>query len=461
MKSPRLAGTVATWCLLACAAFAAPPDDATLFRVFLKDGSSLVSYGEIARVEDRVIFSMPTASTPNPPLHLINIAADRVDWDRTNRYAASARATRYLATQAENDYTVLSSQVAAALNLVAFQTEPTRRLAIVAEARKTLAEWPRNHYNYRDAEVRQMLGMLDEAIADLRAATARGRFDLDLVAFAGPPVSTEPLLPTPTPQEAIQQTLIAARMSESSAERTSLLDAALVGLDRDKEGLPAEWVEATRAETAAAIATELRLDKAYQTLTTRMMKLAERRARVADVRAIERVIASIRQQDRELGGSRQEAVNALIAAVEEKLDAARRLRLARDRWALRAPELRRYGYAITEPLDLFARLGPSLDDIKSLAGSSPSALAQIDRLVRRIVRLSAAIVPPEEITTAHALLVSAAQLAENAAHIRREAILANSIERAWDASSAAAGALMLGARAKTEIQLALRLPQLQ
>ena len=36
-------------------------DDPTVFRVFLKDGLSLVSYGEFARVNDRIVFSMPTS----------------------------------------------------------------------------------------------------------------------------------------------------------------------------------------------------------------------------------------------------------------------------------------------------------------------------------------------------------------------------------------------------------------
>ena len=49
---------------------------------------------------------------------------------------------------------------------------PARRLAIVEGARKTLAEWPQTHFNYRVAEVRQMFSMLDETIADLRAAPA-------------------------------------------------------------------------------------------------------------------------------------------------------------------------------------------------------------------------------------------------------------------------------------------------
>ena len=41
---------------------------------------------------------------------------------------------------------------------------------------------------------------------------ARSRFDLSLVAVVEPPTEREPLLPPPTPQEAIEQTLLAARL---------------------------------------------------------------------------------------------------------------------------------------------------------------------------------------------------------------------------------------------------------
>ncbi|PYR28802.1 MAG: hypothetical protein DMF92_13280, partial [Acidobacteria bacterium] len=171
-------------------------------------------------------------------------------------------------------------------------------------------------------------------------------------------------------------------------------------------------------------------------------------ARLADVRGLEQMIAQIYQRDAALGGGRPDVVNALIAAVQDKLDAARRLRLARDRWALRAPEIRKYWIDISAPFDLFTRLKPSLEDIKLLAGSSPASLAAIDRVVARIVKTASTIAPPEELSAAHALLVSAAQLADNAARIP------------WDASSAAAGALMLGERARSDIQALLRRPEL-
>src|SRR5471030_985556 len=232
MHSRRVVGAFVV-CLLASFCVAAAADDATLMRVFLNDGTSLVSYGELARVGDRVVFSMPTASMPNPPLHLINLPADRINWNRTNRYANSARAAHYIETQADIDFAALSNQVAQSLNAVALTTDPARRLAIVETARRSLATWPQDHYNYRRGEVQQLLSLLDEAVADLRAARGEQRFALALFAYSDQPIATEPLLPAPTPQEAIEQVLTVARVVDSPAERTALLSVALDGLERD------------------------------------------------------------------------------------------------------------------------------------------------------------------------------------------------------------------------------------
>ena len=246
-----------------------------------------------------------------------------------------------------------------------------------------------------------------------------------------------------------------------SAERTSLLATAVAAIDRERPVLPGDWAVATRAEAQAEIAKELTLDRAYQSLTTRMMLLANHRAQQADVRGLERIVQTIYDRDATMGGKRPDAVNSLIDAVQAKLDAAQRLQLARDRYALRLPELTRYRVAIRTPMDLFAQLGPALESVKALSGSGPATLDAIQRTVSEILALASAIAPPEELVAAHALLISAVQLAGNAAKIRREATLASDMTRAWDASSAAAGALMLGARARSDIQSLLRLPQLR
>lgn len=439
----------------------AADENATLLRVFLLDGTSLVSYGEPARVGDRVVFSMPTGALPNPPLHLVNLPTSRVDWAKTDRYAAAARAAHYLSGQAEQDYAALSGRLAQTLNDVAATTDPAQRLAIVERARRALADWPQSHYNYRRDEVRGMVAMLDEAIADLRAAQGASRFDIALEAFSEAPAIVEPLLPPPTLRESIEQTLNAALAVDNPVERTSLLSSALASIDSGKDELSPDWVLATRTSIQAKIRAEVRVDRSYRRLTTGMLGLAETRARMGDVRGVQRLIAAIHRRDSELGGRRPDAVAALVAAVEEKLDATRRLRLARDRWELRLPVLREYGVAIREPFALFTALKPALEDIKSLAGSSPASLAMLERSTARLTKLMAAIAAPEELTAAHAQMVSAVQLASNAAAARREATLANDMDRAWNASSAAAGALMLGTRARADILELLRPPRLR
>jgi len=273
---------VATLCLLTARQSDAA-DAATLLRVFLRDGTSLLSYGEFARVADRVVFSMPIDSTEDPPLQLIDIPADRVDWARTDRYADTARAARYTATQGESDYVALNNAVSRALNGVAFTPDPARRLAIVEEARKTLAEWPATHFHYRIGDVRQMLGMLDEAIADLRATAGGSRFDLSLVAVADPVPPIEPLLPPPTPVETIEQLVAASQLSESAAERQSIQSVVLARLDRDASSLPREWAAATRATISAAIDADVRIERSYQAMIRRSIRQAQALACFGDV----------------------------------------------------------------------------------------------------------------------------------------------------------------------------------
>lgn len=461
MNSRTLSSWLAAALLLVRCTPAVAADDVTLLRIFLADGSALVSYGEPARIGDRVVFSMPTAATPDPPLHLVDLAAARVDWKRTDAYSEAARAEHYLATQAELDYSALSLRVTQALNQLTETDDAARRLMIAENARKMLAAWPQAHYNYRLNEVRQMLLLLDEAIADLRAAAGDGRFDLSLTAFADPPPTGEALVPPPTAKDTIEQVLVAARIADSASERTALLETALTSLDRDAATLPSEWLVTTRAATRAQFETERRTDRAYQSLTARIMVQADRQARAADVGGLVRLVDRVRLGDRELGEQRPDTVAALIAAVQARLDAARRLQLARDRWTLRAPEFRKYHAAIRVPLDSFARIEPALEQIKSLAGSSPSSLMMIESAVSEILNQARGIAPPPEFRAAQALLVSAVQLAASAGQIRREATLAEDIARAWDASSAAAGALMLGARARTDIQSLMRPPELR
>jgi len=463
--SRRLCSVAGVALAFALTAFARPAaaagDDATLLRVFLRDGKTLVSYGELARVGDRVIFSMPTGPLPNPPLHLVNLPAEWIDWDKTDSYAAAARADQYAKGQADRDYAALSGQLAQTLTDVAAAPDASQRLAIVEQARQALAAWPAAAFNYKAAEVQQMVGMLDEAIADLRVASGTGRFNLMLEAHTEPTPPALPLMPAPTLQESIEQLLTAARLVDNAVERASLLSTALSRIESDKELLPSSWLAATRDSIVERLTAEARIDQSYRVMSSGILQMAEQRARRADVRGLMLLIDRIRLRDRELGGARPEAVGSLLAAVDEKLDAARRLRLARDRYELRLPLLAEYGAAIKTPIALFTQIRPSLEAIKELSGSSRTALEFLDQGTARMLKMVGEIVPPEELGAAHALFVSAVQMASNAAMTRRRASLANNMDLAWSASSAAAGALMLGARARTDILELLRPPQLR
>jgi hypothetical protein len=139
------------------AAYAA---EATLFRLFLLDGSVLVSYGEFARVDDRVIFSMPVGGRPDEPrLQVATVRATLVDWPRTDRYAASTRYQRYAQTRGEEDFHILSNEVALALNDIALSSNRQSALALAEKVRRSVAEWPQAHYGLsRQRRSRDRLG---------------------------------------------------------------------------------------------------------------------------------------------------------------------------------------------------------------------------------------------------------------------------------------------------------------
>ncbi|RPJ85762.1 MAG: hypothetical protein EHM13_00120, partial [Acidobacteria bacterium] len=115
------------------------------FRVFLTDGTSLISFGEYARVGDRLVFSAPVGTGQDAPLQLITLPIASVDLARTESYSDTVRYHRYAATRGEADYARLSADVASAIDQMAKANDPARRLEIAEAARRAVADWPRNH----------------------------------------------------------------------------------------------------------------------------------------------------------------------------------------------------------------------------------------------------------------------------------------------------------------------------
>lgn len=433
---------------------------AVLLRVFLTDGTHLASYGEWARLDDRVIFSVPLdPAAPAPDLHIVTLPADQVDWTRTERYAEAARASHYATTRGESDFAYFSAEIARVLNDIALLPDAASRLSTAQRARQALTDWPRRHYGYRAREVREMIGLLDEVIAELRIAAGEDRFDLALVSD-GPPIPDVELLPPPSQGEVAEQLLLASRLAATPAERQSLLQTLLGVLDRAVELLPEALASRLRGEASTVLAEERRLEREYGALRTSTLTAAQRHAARADVRSLERLRASVRRDDERLGRQRPESVAVLLAAVDTQLDAARRLRLAQDQWRMQIGGVRAYRRSVSSALDALHGATASLEDIRAQAGPTPRVLQTLQaRLAREGTRLTA-LTPPTAVAPVHALLRSAWDLAASAVRLRLDAISTASLEQASHASAAAAGALMLVVRARSDLDAALKPPSL-
>jgi hypothetical protein len=444
--------------ILACTS-AAAAGEATLFRIFLRDGGVLVSYGEFSRVEDRVIFSMPVGGGPSDPrLQVVWVSADAIDWPRTERYAASARYQHYAQTKGEADFQALNDEVARVLNEIAVTTDRARAMELASKARAALATWPLTHQGYRQDDVREIVSLIDEAIAGLRAAEGRTSFELSLVASV-PTVELEPMLGMPAPAEQLDQVIKLAGLTSQPSERLALLQTARAMLD-EAGSVVIPNVEALRESLEIRIKGELDVERRYAELSRRLVRDSSREAARARVAGVERVLARIDREDVKLGRRRPDVVMALRATVAANLEAARVLRLRRDQWRLRQAVYQDYQRLVGSQLMGLVKARGSLEAIRRLDGPKLSTLQALQsRLSGGAERLERLRVP-DELRGTHDLVVGAWRFAENAARQRVDAVSSGNLGRAWEASSAAAGALMMLTRAQQNIRELLELPRL-
>ena len=434
-------------------------EDVVSLRVFLRDGTAVATYGQFARVGDRVIFSMVVGDGDAARLQVVNLPISGVDLEKTEQYATAVRAAQYAATSGEADYAVLTAGVAKALSRAAATPNVFERLQIIEEGRGIVATWSRDHFAYRASDVRQILALLDETVSDLRAEAGVHQFDLNLVASVEPP--PPPVLARPTPAEAIEQVLRVARASDIAADRVALMQAAVHVLEKPSPGLSRDWVKRTRDAANRALEAEMQIDRAYRDLARTAVARSLMAASRADPQGVEEVRDEVRQRDQRLGGKRPDEMTALLGTLETHLDAARGLRLARDRWRLDLPVLSNYEKLLRSPVRQLAGTAASLDAIKQLSGPDPDVLAKLrDRLVRTN-QVMTRITPPDGARTAHATLTSSGQLALCAVETRLRAIQTGDLQVAWDASSAATGAMMLLAEGRAQLLAVLRPPELK
>ena len=433
---------------------ASPP----LYRVFLSDGTSLSSFGEWARVDDRLIFSMPLTPAPGPAdLHLVSLPVERIDVVRTERYADAVRASHYAVHRGEADFARLSNEVARALNQVALIADPMQRLATAERARRALADWPGAHYGYRAQEVSEILGVLDEVISGLRASAGGPRYELSFTTRTPEPPG-ETLLPAPDESQVIDDLMAASIVVSSPAEKVSLLQTVVGLLDRAVGLLPEAVATRIRATALGGIAEEQRIDSLYTRLRTSTLESATRLSNRADVRGIERLRKTVREQDVKLGAKRPDDVAALVATLDSHLDAAHRLRLQHDQWLTRIDGFRAYKRATVSAVTSLVQAENSFDDIRTMSGPTPQRLRVLSQRLGSEGRRLALVEPPKELAGVHAVLRSAYELAESAIQLRRDAIDATDMDLARQASSAASGAMLLLSRARADLEAAMQSP---
>ena len=445
----RIAALLCAALLLPSAVFGQTAASRVLFRVFLSDGRVLSSYGEWSRIDDRVIFSMPTQLSRDPiELHLVTIASRHVDWPRTELYAESVRAAAYGASRGDADFNAFSSEVAKVLNDVAKIKDPASRLETAERARQKLADWPAAHYGYRNTEVRDALGVLDEVIAQMRVSAGMTRFDLSLSKNAPLPEPPPPPLPPPTDAELAEQFVAAASIAEEPAERISLLQTVMRLIDRAIGILPPEWAARMRTTVGGDLDRERKIEKSYAELRTRTLEEAARLALKGRSSDLEKLRDKVKAEDQRLGGQRAGEISALLTTIDLEAASAIAYRDAKREYDRRAPAFRKYRRSTNAAFSVFKDATVALEQVKSMNGPPVNSLEPLTKRLARANKGFRKVTAPDELAANHAVIASAWELADSAFRLRAEAISSNSIDVAQRASSAAAGALMLYQRAR-------------
>jgi hypothetical protein len=430
-------------------------DAGAVFRVFLKNGQALPSYGESAIVGDRIVFTLLVgASDARPTVQLMSLPADRVDLARTRRYADTMRARHYAATRGEVDYAAMTQDVQRTLSQLTSIQEPKKRLELAQQARARLLDWAAGTYGYRGAEVRELTGLLDDVIAELRAAAGERQFAVEL--RSGPAeIAPEPILAVPTLAESIGLALEAARAADGEAERLAILRAAQALAA--SSGVPGELSIALKRELDA----EANAAVAYSALFSSVRTQAEEARKRADVRGIENAIAALKSADRDLGARRPQGVEALLSELGALLESTRTHRAALDRYARVRGSLLQYERTVRPVMSGLDGATPLLNAIR---GMKYTAYERLERMTGRLTAFRATletIAAPDDLADVHATLDSALKMAAYAVARRRLAvsIMSEVIDR--EASSAAAGALMLSGLAREQLVARLYPPKIK
>lgn len=439
-------------------------DAESWYRVFLTDGQVVTALGEFTRVDDTVVLQVPLGpigSGALPETRAVTIPADDVDWPRTEAYRDAIRRARFEQAGGARAYAAFTEEVAATVRDVALLPDPLERIHRLETARAQLAQWPAAHHGYRSDEVAQALSVIDDLLNGMRAAAGQQTFSLALTAAPAAPstgVST-PLLPPPTLQDVIAQALGLAPRVADAGERLLLLESAAALLAK-ADAVDPKWAREARGRVRREIGQERRVSRAYDKLRTWMLGRMNRLLAAADVRGLMTLRTEVERRDARLDRKRPAEVASLLATLDARLDQARRQRLLLERWLERRPVLEAYAGAVGRHLATGLPLARALEEIKALAGPDPVVLTQAEGQLAGTRAESGMLVVPEEARAIQQVWIAAQQLAGRALEGRRTAVRTGNMQQAWDASAAAAGALLLFQQLRTDLSALVRRPAL-
>jgi hypothetical protein len=445
----RVAG-VLCWAFITVAVATAEQSDAT-FRVFLRTGDGVPSYGEPVEVGGRVIFTLVMGEPADRArLQLVDLPATAVDLDRTRRYANAVRAEYYARNHGEFEYQAVTAELARTLDYLPALDDPQLRLALAEQARANLTRWAWRSYGYRAADVRVLFDLFDGLIAELRAAVGGSQFVFDLT--AGPVLhEVEPLLSAPGLRESIRLALAVATAADDGPSRLAILHALSTAVP-DGGGF-----EAVRRDVDRRLGLEAVADEAYATLAEDFLGRATAFLAVGDGEAIEALAVELTTRDAALGAARPRALARLRVDLGSVHDRAVAYRAALDHYAVVRAERLAFERRVRPVLTALDGLTPILEAIRTESGPRYARLLGVEARVAELAVALSRTDPPEGLRAVHATLAGAVELVRQASARRRLSIVTDRAALSREASAAAAGALLLSRTAR-ETLVALLFP---
>ena len=422
---------------------AQPPSPSSIYRVFLKNGDALPSYGEAAVVADRLVFNLSIGGSDGPlTLQLMSLPLPLIDMERTSRYADSMRSAFYAATRGEAEYSEMTAGLSRDLEQLARVEDRKQQLVMAEQVRQGLIAWPRRHFYYRADDIEKLVGLVGDVINELKVAVGETTFALEL--NAGPPTPRqEPILVAPRIRESITLSLSASSVADIGEERLAILKSAASITPADDRELV--------GTVASRLEQEMNAERSYAALAADIRKRAQAAEAAGNAQAIDRLQTELLGRDQQFGFRRPKTVQDLI----EELRAARTSAVARkdvlDKYAAVRRRLLDYEVAARPAFAAFDGLRSLLQYYRELRVVSFERTVAAGERFDRLRSQLEGVTPPPEASAIHATLISALRMAVEATVRRREAAATNAMPTMRAGSSAAAGALLLSDRARDDL----------